>query len=124
METVRYIDVTKAQLPIGTINRNIGSNICPWFPCSKLWVLMIQVKMAQMMKMMSTTARLMRSLWNVSLNSFLLKIVMLTMFPINNCFKCLLLMYCRSASFCSMLSIHKSLLIHKIEYLQFLKIQQ
>ena len=39
METVRYIDVTKAQLPIGIEKRNIGSQILQWYPSSKLWVL-------------------------------------------------------------------------------------
>ena len=36
MDTVRYIDVTRAQLPSGIKNKNIGSNMYHKSPSSKL----------------------------------------------------------------------------------------
>ena len=39
METVRYMEVTRAQLPMGMQKRKMGSKTCQWSPSSKLWVL-------------------------------------------------------------------------------------
>ena len=39
METVRYMEVTRAQLPMGMQKRKMGSKMCQWSPSSKLWVL-------------------------------------------------------------------------------------
>ena len=39
METVKYIEVTKAQLPIGIEKRKIGSHTLQLCPSSILWVL-------------------------------------------------------------------------------------
>ena len=41
IDTVRYIDVTKAQLPRGMVNKNTGSIKFQYSPSSKLWVLKI-----------------------------------------------------------------------------------
>ena len=39
METVRYMEVTRAQLPMGMQKRKMGSKTCQWSPSSRLWVL-------------------------------------------------------------------------------------
>ena len=39
IETVRYMEVTRAQLPMGMQKRKMGSKTCQWSPSSRLWVL-------------------------------------------------------------------------------------
>ena len=98
METVRQEEVRRAQRPRATtilailafqsyschdLNRietdlkSVGGG--------KGWnYLVMQVKTTQRMKIMSTRARQTINLWNVSLKSFLLRIIMLTTFPAVN----------------------------------------
>ena len=47
METVRYMEVTRAQLPMGMQKRKMGSKTCQWSPSSKLWVLPVQYSTVQ-----------------------------------------------------------------------------
>ena len=77
---IGHIGVPVIQLPRPEQDRNRPEK---WG--GKGWnYLVMQVKTTQRMKIMSTRARQTINLWNVSLKSFLLRIIMLTTFPAVN----------------------------------------